>query len=481
MSPVNSCVRITRLRLAEFVSIKSSHGNHKKLNQQETRAAISLALVYVLRMLGLFMVIPVLAIAAVEYPDYSPMLVGLAIGGYGLTQAILQIPMGILSDKWGRKPVIYMGLCFFAIGSLIAANADSMAMLTLGRILQGAGAIAGAVMALAADVTRESERAKVMAIIGVSIGFSFYVALLTGPIIAGLYGIQGIFWITAVLTICCLPLVRFGVPTPKESSPSGDALPQLSQLKNLLKEPSLWRLNASVLTVHLLITCFFVQVPVLLTQVNFGLNEHWKIYTPILFVSILILVVLMKLCKSLKTSTSFSISLVLMAIGFGLFLMPSLSWPVILFAGTLFFAGFNYMEAHMPVMVSSIAPAGKKGSAMGIYASFQFFGAFLGGLLSGALTEWLGPKMALVACLVFILIAMLLVTGLQKATKVKRLSLSIPKANLAEHSKENSQLQIELAKLEGVHEVFVDTEKSAVYLKVESQGFDIEKAKALIS
>jgi MFS family permease len=206
------------------------------LNPQETRAAISLALVYVLRMLGLFMVIPVLAIAAVDYPDYSPLFVGLAIGGYGLTQAILQIPMGVLSDKWGRKPVIYMGLCFFALGSLVAANADSMAMLTLGRILQGAGAIAGAIMALAADVTRESERAKVMAIIGVSIGFSFYVALLTGPIIAGLYGIQGIFWITAILTVCCLPLVKFGVPTPKENSPSGDALPQLSQLKNLAKE-----------------------------------------------------------------------------------------------------------------------------------------------------------------------------------------------------------------------------------------------------
>ena len=153
------------------------------------------------------MVIPVLAIAAIDYPDYSPLLVGLAIGGYGLTQAILQIPMGILSDKWGRKPVIYLGLSFFALGSIIAATADTMTMLTLGRVLQGAGAIAGAVMALATDVTRESERAKVMAIIGVSIGFSFYLALLVGPVIAGTFGLSGIFWITAVLTICCIPLM----------------------------------------------------------------------------------------------------------------------------------------------------------------------------------------------------------------------------------------------------------------------------------
>jgi MFS family permease len=451
------------------------------LNPQETRAAISLALVYVLRMLGLFMVIPVLAIAAVDYPDYSPLFVGLAIGGYGLTQAILQIPMGVLSDKWGRKPVIYMGLCFFALGSLVAANADSMAMLTLGRILQGAGAIAGAIMALAADVTRESERAKVMAIIGVSIGFSFYVALLTGPIIAGLYGIQGIFWITAVLTICCLPLVKFGVPTPKESSPSGDALPQLSQLKNLAKEPSLWRLNISVLTVHLLITCFFVQVPVLLTEVNFGLDEHWKIYTPILFVSVLILVMLMKLCKHLQTSTSFIISLTLMAMGFGLFLLPELNWAVIIIAGTLFFAGFNYMEAHMPVMVSSIAPAGKKGSAMGIYASFQFFGAFLGGVISGALTGWLGPKLALVACLIFIVIAMIIVWGLQKTTKVKRVTLTIENRDSFQQTSNKTQLESDFGKLEGVQEVLVDVEKRAVYLKVDNKGFDIEKAKALIS
>lgn len=451
------------------------------MNPQETRAAISLALVYVLRMLGLFMVIPVLAIAAVEYPDYSPLLVGLAIGGYGLTQAILQIPMGVLSDKWGRKPVIYMGLCFFAIGSLIAANADTMAMLTVGRILQGAGAIAGAVIALAADVTRESERAKVMAIIGVSIGFSFYVALLTGPIIAGYYGIQGIFWITAILALCCLPLVKFGVPNPEASSPSGDALPQLSQLKNLAKDPSLWRLNASVLTVHLLITCFFVQVPTLLIQASFGLDEHWKIYTPILFISILILVVLMKVCKPLQTSTSFIISLALMASGFGLLLLPEVNWLIIIVAGTLFFGGFNYMEAHMPVMVSSIAPAGKKGSAMGIYASCQFFGAFLGGLISGLLTGWLGPKLALVACLVFIAVAMCMVLGLQKATKIKRMTLAIQNSNGDKLATNKIQLESDFAKLDGVQEVFVDVEKNAVYLKVDSKGFDTEKANALIS
>lgn len=460
------------------------------MNPQEIRAAISLALVYVLRMLGLFMVIPVLAIAAVTYPDYSPLLVGLAIGGYGLTQAILQIPMGILSDKWGRKPVIYIGLCFFAAGSLIAANADSMVMLTFGRILQGAGAIAGAVMALAADVTRESERSKIMAIIGVSIGFSFYLALLLGPIIAGLLGLQGIFWITAILTLCCLPLVKFGVPNPQQESPSGDALPQLSQLKNLAVNPSLWRLNASVLTVHLLITCFFVQVPILLTQVNFTLDEHWKIYTPILFVSVLILVIMMKVCKHLQTRLSFILSLSFMILGFGLLLLPELSWLIIIIAGTLFFAGFNYMEAHMPVMISSIAPAGKKGSAMGIYASFQFFGAFLGGLISGALNGWLGPKLTFIVCIIIILLAMVMLSGLDKADKLKRITLSMTKVALDSMRSKNvegdegiSQQSLEqrFYQLQGVREVNIDLSKRAVYLKVESSNFDFDKAKALIS
>ena len=285
----------------------------------------------------------------------------------------------------------------------------------------------------------------------------------------------------AILTLCCLPLVKFGVPNPEVSSPSGDALPQLSQLKNLAKDPSLWRLNASVLTVHLLITCFFVQVPTLLTQASFGLDEHWKIYTPILFISILILVVLMKVCKPLQTSTSFIISLALMASGFGLLLLPEVNWLIIIVAGTLFFGGFNYMEAHMPVMVSSIAPAGKKGSAMGIYASCQFFGAFLGGLISGLLTGWLGPKLALVACLVFIAVAMYMALGLQKATKVKRVTLAIQSSDGDKLTANKIQLESDFAKLDGVQEVFVDVEKNAVYLKVDSKGYDIEKANALIS
>jgi MFS family permease len=438
-------------------------------------------------MLGLFMVIPVLAVAAIQFPDYSPLLVGIAIGGYGLTQALLQIPMGVLSDKWGRKPVIYLGLSFFIIGSLVAANADSMLMLTIGRILQGAGAIAGAVMALASDVTRESQRAKVMAIIGVSIGFSFYIALLLGPIIANAFGVQGIFWITAVLTICCIPLIHFGVKSPDKLEPSGDTLPKVEQLGALFKDPSLWRLNLSVLVVHLLITCFFVQVPSLLLAAELDLGDHWKVYTPILFISVVLLVLLMQVGKRLPTSVSFVVSLALMASAFGIFLIPNLSWLLICIAGILFFAGFNYMEAHMPAMVSSVAPAGSKGSAMGIYASHQFFGAFLGGMLSGALLQWLGPTQAMLACIVVILFCVVIVWGLHNPNahaakskgRVKR--VSIQRADDAQLSDADSRhARQALEKLADVLDVTFSQADNTFYLKVQGKEFDLALARQIV-
>ncbi len=449
------------------------------LNRSEWQAGISLASVYVLRMLGLFMVIPVIAVAAVAYPDYSPLWVGLAIGGYGLTQAILQIPMGLLSDRWGRKPVIYMGLTIFAIGSLIAGLADSMWLLTIGRILQGGGAIAGAIMALASDVTRESQRTKVMALIGISIGFSFYIALLLGPFIAANLGLQGIFLLTAGFALLCIPLVKFGVPQLGAQVAMGDTLPQTKQLKALFTHKDLWRLNSSVLVVHLLITSFFVQVPVKLVAIGVPLSEHWWLYSVVLFSSVAALVVMIKVADKLPASLSFRLALLLLASAFVLLIIQGDSWTGIAVAGALFFTGFNFLEAKMPSMVSSISPAGSKGSAMGIYASHQFFGAFLGGVLSGLLNSYFSPEYTFIMCLVVIFLLSLIAKGFTSTERIKRVTLVLEKRHVdATILKELSR---EVSALAGVQEALVSPSELVMYLKVNEKTFDMAQAQALLA
>lgn len=454
------------------------------LSTQEWRSGISLASIYVLRMLGLFMVIPVIAVAAVTYPDYTPLWVGLAIGGYGLTQAILQIPMGLLSDKWGRKPVIYLGLSLFAIGSLIAGLADSMWLLTIGRILQGSGAIAGAIMALASDVTRESQRTKVMALIGVSIGFSFYIALIAGPIIAASLGMQGIFLITAGLTFLCFPLVKFGIADVQSTQPAGDSLPKVHMLPSLLRHKHLWRLNFSVLVIHLLITCFFVQIPILLIQASIPLNDHWMLYAVVLLVSVIGLLGLMKASTKIEVGLSFRLALLVIAGGFLVLISAEATWMNIAVAGILFFSGFNFMEAKMPAMVSSISPAGSKGSAMGIYASHQFFGAFLGGLFSGLLNSFFSSEYIFIMCLLVIFLLSLITKGLTGTERIKRIVIKPENISLTDAQTAKQQLQnwsLLLTNLDGVREATADNDDHAIYLKVNEKVFEMAEAQRILN
>jgi MFS family permease len=442
------------------------------LNSTELRSAFSLAFVYVLRMLGLFMVMPVIAISARTYPDYSAFLVGLAIGGYGLTQALLQIPMGVLSDKIGRKPVIAGGLVIFAIGSLVAATADSLAWVVVGRFLQGAGAIAGAIMALAGDLSRESQRPKVMAIIGISIGFSFYIALLLGPIIASRFGLSGIFLMTGVLACLCVFLVLFVVPNAKNVAPKGDTLPVIHDLKILFTHPQLARLNISVLLLHMLITLLFVQIPVFLVDLNWPLDEHWQAYSVVLVVSVIGLIGLMAIAKKYKSAV-LSISVAGLAVVFTLMIFSQQSIIYLLVLVCLFFTCFNYLEANFPAMVSNISPAGKKGSAMGIYASFQFFGAFIGGVLSGSIGELLGIQWVFGMASILCCIWLLLIRGLQATNRLKRYTLKTT-------TQTTSLALQQLSELEGVVDITVVPNEQVMYLKAE-QDFDIQQARLVLN
>jgi MFS family permease len=422
-------------------------------------------------MLGLFMVMPVLAILALDYPGYSALMLGLAIGGYGLTQALLQIPMGVLSDKIGRKPVIVFGLLLFAMGSGVAALADDMLWLVIGRFLQGAGAIAGAIMALAGDVSREEQRSKVMAIIGVAIGFSFYLALLLGPLIADNFGLKGIFGITAMLALLCIPMLIYVVPNATNVAPKGDTLPVLADLKALFFEPQLRQLNISVLILHLLITLFFVQVPSLLISFGWDLNSHWKLYLPVLLGSIISMAGLMLLAKKSKQQTVIKLSIIILIVVFaGMSLNHSLLGLLLL--SWLFFSAFNFLEANFPALVSSIAPAGKKGSAMGIYASFQFFGAFLGGLLSGGISQYLHTQWVFLIAAVICLIWLMIVGGLRGTEGLKRYTL---KANLHEQSVE--QIAQRLASINGIQDITIVPDEDTIYLKVDSKQFTLQDAK----
>lgn len=418
------------------------------------------------------MVMPVLAILSLEFPDYSPLLLGLAVGGYGLTQAILQIPMGVASDKIGRKPVIVAGLILFALGSWVAASADTLLWVTIGRFLQGAGAIAGAVMALAGDASRESERPKVMAIIGVSIGFSFYLALLLGPVIAQGYGLQGIFSITAFFALLCIPLVLWVVPNAKNVAPAGETLPVVSDLKRLFFDSQLARLNFGVCILHLLITLLFVQLPGLLNVQGFMLEDHWSVYLPVLIFSVLGMMLLMRMSKSLGQKQVISFSILLLSLSFvGFWLLGNSFWGLMIVIW-LFFTGFNYLEANFPAMVSSIAPAGKKGSAMGIYASAQFMGAFLGGMISGLLQQYFLPQLIFILAAVLCVIWLIIMAGLGGTELLKRYTLSV---NVSAQNAD--QLSQRLASLSGVHDITLLPEQNVAYLKVDSRQFDLRRAR----
>ncbi|TXH97541.1 MAG: MFS transporter [Rheinheimera sp.] len=446
------------------------------LTALERRAAISLALVFAFRMLGLFMLIPVFAIYGKDLVGFSPVWIGLAIGAYGLTQAVLQIPMGWLSDRIGRLPVMLLGLTLFAVGSVVAALAESVYGVTLGRILQGMGAISGAVLALAADVTREEQRPKVMAVIGATIGLSFAVSMIAGPALAAIGGLSAIFWFTAALALVGIVIVLTLVPKTQQQAIDSEALARPGFIWQLFCHPQLRLLNLGVLMLHLLLTAIFVVVPAQLLADGLAAPQHWQVYLPVFVAAFVLMVPLMVLSMRRQQEKGyflFAIGLLIVSL---LLMMNGGLWPLAI-ALLVFFTGFNYLEASMPALVSRIAPAGQKGTAMGIYASLQFFGAFLGGVLGGSISGQFGAVSLFALAGGIGLIWLFLATRMQVPQRAQRLSYKVSGVDDAVAK----TLVRQLSSLDGVLEATVVVNEQRCYLKVSSAGFDPQQVEALLS
>ena len=447
------------------------------LNRIEKKAAFSLASVFGVRMLGLFMILPVFAIYGEQLTGYSPIWLGLAIGAYGLTQALLQIPMGILSDKYGRKPVILAGLFVFLIGSVIAAMSESIYGVVIGRAIQGMGAIASAVLALAADLSREEQRPKVMATIGMFIGLSFTFAMILGPIVAESFGLSGLFWFTGILTIVAMLLIKFMVPYSVNRAPRGDNVALPDQISNLIRHPQLSRLNWGVFILHMALTACFVTLPKQFVESGLALESHWKIYLPTLLGSFFLMVPFMIIAiKKQKEKAMFSAAVTLFTVSLLLlWLMPMGLWSLV-FSVVLFFTAFNYLEATMPSILSRLAPAGVKGSVMGIYSSSQFLGAFVGGIVGGVIASQYGEKAIFLVMALASFAWLLLSFGMQQLKKSKSFSFA---TNITCEEKADEVAEL-LINMPGVIEATLVHTEAVAYLKVDDKTVDLTKVKALL-
>ncbi|MCC2666646.1 MAG: yajR [Gammaproteobacteria bacterium] len=378
-----------------------SNSKTSKMNPIERQAVFSLSTILCLRMLGLFMALPLFALYASHLSGATPLLIGLSMGIYGLVQALLQIPFGALSDHVGRKKIIALGLCIFAIGSMIAALSHTIWGMLLGRALQGAGAVGSTIIALIADLTRTAQRTKAMAISGITIGLSFSLAMILGPITAAWLQVNGIFWLAALLSIIAIILLFTLVPTPglvRHTLPTQNKSYSQPFLA-LLKHNELKRLNSGIFLLHFLFTASFVAIPISLqTLAGLNSNQQWMLYLPALIISFLFSIACIAIAEKKHWVKPFFIGSIIL-IGIAEFLLWIFAHHLLLSALSLllFFSAFSLLEAFLPSLVSRAAPPAHKGMALGIYSCSQFLGIFAGGTLGG----WLYGTFGLISIYLF--------------------------------------------------------------------------------
>ncbi len=413
------------------------------------------------------MVLPVLAFSVVGYPDYSPLLLGLTLGAYGLVQAILQIPLGLLSDRVGRRPVIIGGLLMFIFGSIVCAVVETMEGLILGRALQGAGAIASTLMAMVTDLTSEENRTKAMAMIGGSIGFSFILAMVLGPLITLKYGLSGIFWMTAILGALGVLIVLVLVPRRVEVQHNRETSTDLKQIVRLIKQTTLLRLNYGIFALHLALMAAFVAIPTILSdELGIEAQNLWWVYLLLLgggFFIMLPGMIIAEKHNGQKWSFLVSVGAMMMAtLALSLYRGPIMT-PVLLL---IFFTAFNLLEASLPSWMSKSCPVGNRGTAMGIYSTSQFLGAFFGGLLGGWSLQMFGVNGLFMVISFILALWWLVCLGLKSPRPLKTLVLTVGELEHTDFTKIVSNIA-------GVEDILLLEGERLAYVQVDRLQVDM--------
>ena len=446
------------------------------MTPRERRATWGLGAVFSLRMLGMFMVLPVLTTYGMALQGASESLIGVAIGIYGLMQALFQVPFGLLSDRVGRKPLIVIGLLMFVLGSVIAALSTNIWGIILGRALQGAGAISAAVMALLSDLTREQNRTKAMAFIGISFGVTFAIAMVLGPIVAHAWGLQSLFWCMALLASLGIVITLTLIPNAANHALNRESAIVRGSIRQVLSNSRLVKLNVGIMCLHILLMSSFVALPRVLEQAGLPAEAHWKVYLYtmlISFIGVLPFIIYAEVKRQMKRVFVGCI-VVLLAAEVVLWMAGSQFWPIV--AGVqLFFLAFNIMEALLPSLISKEAPAGYKGTAMGVYSTTQFIGVAIGGSMGGALFQFHGAAWVFAAGAVLCALWLIVGISMKEPPYLSSLRIALPDEAL-----DDSALAQKIRIHPGVAEAIVVLEERSAYVKIDRQKTSRQQLEALI-
>ena len=451
--------------------------NDNKMTPVELRATWGLGTVFSLRMLGMFMVLPVLTTYGMALQGASEALIGLAIGIYGLAQAIFQIPFGLLSDRIGRKPLIVGGLLVFVLGSVIAASTTSIWGIILGRALQGSGAIAAAVMALLSDLTREQNRTKAMAFIGISFGVTFAIAMVLGPIVTHALGLHALFWMIAILASCGILITLLVVPNAPHHVLNRESGMVKGSIREVLMQPRLLKLNIGILCLHILLMSSFVALPGQFEQAGFPAEQHWKVYLItmlVAFVGVVPFIIYAEVKRRMKRVFICCVALILIA-EIVLWGAGSHFWTLVI-GVQLFFLAFNLMEAILPSLISKESPAGYKGTAMGIYSTSQFLGVAIGGSMGGWVFDRFDAQTVFLLGAIVATLWLLLSSTMQEPPYVSSLRIV-----LDDNALNDPRLEQKLKAQRGVSSVFIVPEERSAYIKIDSKVTSRVELEALIA